>query len=232
MEKTYTINLEKENKMTAFKRFVMTYVPGTVCNLQCEYCFLRQQNRAFQKPGTFLYSASRVKQGLSIERLGGRTLFYFYADGETLFQTEILPLIYAVIQQGHFAIIVSNMTLKNRIDEILKWPEALRKNLLFMASLHYIELKRTNRLTDFFDNLLRLRTAGCSCQARLCLCDEYLPLVEEIQAICQEKLGHLPIIIPYIPSDPNKSQSLVNNQDRLRIAKSFHSTLYEKLVTL
>lgn len=49
--------------------------------------------------------------------------------------------------------IVTNGTLAQRFEEMSKFPEQLRKRLFIKFSFHYLELKRTNQLNTFIDNV-------------------------------------------------------------------------------
>ena len=75
------------------------------------------------------YPAEVVGQSLSKERLGGTCMFNICASGETLIPHEIVDYTKAILQQGHYVMIVTNGMLKKRFEEFAGFPEEYRKRL-------------------------------------------------------------------------------------------------------
>jgi len=84
--------------------------------------------------------------------------------------------------------------LTKRFDEILKFPKEYLERLHFSFSFHYLELL-PNKLDIFFDNVNRVRKGGCSILVQVNLCDEYLPYLDEIKYICEQRTGGAPQIV-------------------------------------
>lgn len=178
--------------MAQIKRFFECLVPVTVCNLECSYCYIIQENRRNMQLAQMPYSAEQIGRALRPERLGGTCLFSICGAGETLAQKEVIPIAAKLLEQGHFVNITTNGTLSRRFDELI---EACGNNIsrLHLAfSFHYVELKKRGWLELFFDNILKMRRAGASILLQLNLCDEYVPYIEEIKALSMEKLGAWP----------------------------------------
>jgi organic radical activating enzyme len=178
--------------MKNIKRFAECLVPGTVCNLNCSYCYTKQEGRRKRTP-YFKYTPEYMGKALSKDRLGGICYISMCAAGETLFSPKMPEIIKCILRQGHYVNITTNGTLNQRFDEILKLvkPEEL-KRLHFAFSFHYLELVRTNKIDDFFDNVKKMRNSGCSFLIQLNLCDEYIPYLKEIKKICEKNTGAPP----------------------------------------
>ena len=104
------------------------------------------------------------------------------------------PLRAALAEQGHITAVTTNLNSIDPDEIAALFPEGSRRRVLFFASLHYFELQRRGRLDHFFDHLLRLRQAGFSWQIRLCLAPEYLPVIDEIDQLCRQRTGQLPVL--------------------------------------
>ncbi len=178
--------------MENIKRFVECLVPGTVCNLNCSYCYTKQEERQKNLPH-FEYTPEYIGKALSKDRLGGTCYISMCAAGETLIPPEMPEIIRHILQQGHYVNITTNGTLNNRFDEILKLlkPEQLER-LHFAFSFHYLELVRTNKIDDFFRNVKKVRNSGCSFLIQINLCDDYIPYLKEIKTICEKNTGAPP----------------------------------------
>jgi radical SAM family protein len=213
------------------RRIVDIFVPVTACNLKCSYCYVRQLEANTGKLPDFQYSPEHVGKALSKKRLGGRAFVNICGFGETLLPPDIVAYVRVLLEEGHVVHIVSNMTLNNRIDKILEFPPSLLKNLLFGPSLHYLELKRIGKLDDFFGTLRRIRKAGCSLtRPGIVLHDDYIPIIEEIKAVCMERLGTLPeVSIARDQTDESctRMQSEYSAEKLEQIAESFECPTYE-----
>lgn len=140
------------------------------------------------------YSLEAIAESLSPECVGGPCFFYGYADGEPLLHEENLRLLAALAAQGHFVAVTTNLNAAEpgRLERV--FASCDRWRVLFLASLHWHELRRRGRLNAFFDTMDFLRTAGFSCRIRLCLAPEYRSDLEAIDALCLQRTGQLPLL--------------------------------------
>lgn len=174
------------------KRFFECTIPTTACNIKCSYCYIIQENRRTNERANFLYSPEHIGKALSVERLGGVSFISMTAAGESLLPPEISSITHEVLKQGHYINITTNGTISKCFDEILDFDKELLTRLHFSFSFHYLELLRTNKMAAFFDNINKVRQAGCSFLLQINLCDEYMPYWEDIKRISLEKTGALP----------------------------------------
>lgn len=205
-------------------RFIAVDVGVSACNLRCSYCYVRQQGKNTGRVSPLGRPAVEVGRAFSRKRLGGRAFLYLYANGEPLLLPELVHVVRHLLEEGHYVAIVTNMTMHECISDLLRLPAELRERLVFFASLHYLELKRVNRLADFFRHIRMAAEAGCSWQVRLCLCPEYMEDLDEIRQACLRELGQLPLV-----AHLRESVSLpVSVRQRLNeAARSFDSVLYD-----
>ena len=201
------------------KKFFDVYIPIENCNLRCDYCYITQKRLFENKNAEFKYSAQHIGMALSKERLGGICHFNFCGGGETLIPIEIVPITRAVLEQGHYIIIVTNGTLFNRFEKFINFPAELKDRLGFKMSFHYIELKRLNILSKWFDNVNNIRKAGMSFSVEITPTDELIPHINDIKKICIEKTGALPHIT--VTRD--------NSKPDLPILTKLSNTEYEKI---
>ena len=136
--------------MEKCKKFIDIYIPITTCNLKCEYCYIAQQQLFKIDYPNIKYDANFIRKALSKERLGGICCFNMCAGGETLALKELLPIVEALVQEGHYIMIVTNGTMSSRFDEFLKLDKSLLKHILFKFSYHYLQLRKKNLLSSFF----------------------------------------------------------------------------------
>ncbi len=170
-------------------------IGGTACNLDCSYCYRKGQGiKDRNTPAKFEYSVEHMLKALSKERLGGNAIICMCGGGETLLPKETVPLIKGFLKEGHVVDLVTNLTLTRRVDELLDIPKEDLERLILKASFHYLELKRLNKLDDYFNNFNRLIKAGASGSPILTICEEYIPLLDEIKQLCLEKINDLPHI--------------------------------------
>ena len=175
--------------MDTIKRYIDIYVPVTTCTLRCSYCYITTHRLFEGALPEFKYSPEFVRKALSKERLGGTCLLNFCAGGETLLTPRLLEYVRALLEEGHYVMIVTNATLTKRFDEIALWPQALLKHLFFKFSYHYLELKKRGLLDVFFTNIRKVRDAGCSFTLELTPSDDAVPYIEEIKATAIRELG-------------------------------------------
>ena len=178
--------------MEKIKKFIECLIPVTVCNLECNYCYIIQRKSRTLKLPEFKYSPEHIGKALSKERLGGTSYISICGAGETLVPKEIIQIVEEILKQGHYVNITTNGTLTKKFEEIMKFDQELLKRLHFSFSFHYLELKRKNMLNDFFNNVNLVKKCGCSFIIQLNLCDDYIPYLDEIKKICLEKVNALP----------------------------------------
>ncbi|MDG5815549.1 radical SAM protein [Chitinispirillales bacterium ANBcel5] len=175
------------------KRFIECIIPVTTCNLKCSYCYVEQQNRFSQKKQLqFKYSPQHIGEALSVKRLGGVSFVSLTGSGETLIPKEVPQIVLNILKQGHFVNLTTNGTLISRFEEIITLKNEYLERLHFSFSLHYCELKRTNKLETFFKNINMVKNAGCSYLVQVNMSDEYLPVWDEIKEKVIANTGALP----------------------------------------
>lgn len=113
------------------------------------------------------------------------------AGGETLLAKEVLDIIHALLEEGHYIMVVTNGVLTKRFDEIASFAPELLERLFFKFSFHYKELVRLNKIDEFFDNVLHMKRCGCSFTVELTTNDESVADIEVIKELCMSRLGAL-----------------------------------------
>lgn len=189
------------------KRYIDLYVPVTMCNFKCPYCYISHAKHFHNKEPEFKYSPEQVKRALSSERLGGTCLINLCGGGETLMPKQIVDYIRVLLENGHYLSIVTNASLTKRFDEIAELPQEFLSRIFFKFSYHYLELKRKNMLPCFFDNIRKMRDSGCSFVLELTPHDEAIPYIEEIRRTAMDELGaecHITIARNDIAPDDSK----------------------------
>lgn len=177
--------------MDKIKRYIECYIPTETCNLRCHYCYITLRKKFNNKLFKLSQTPDTIRKALSTERLGGTCLLNFCAGGETLLAEDALVILRALLEEGHYIMVVTNGTLTRRFDEIALFPQQLLKRLIFKFSFHYLELLRLNILDDFFENIEKVRNCGCSFTVEITPSDELIPHIGDVKKICLEKLGTL-----------------------------------------
>lgn len=178
--------------MEKIKRYIDVFVPTETCNLRCHYCYITQKLKFNQKIASFSHSPKEIRQALSKEKLGGLCLLNFCALGETMLAEELLQIIYELIQEGHYIMIVTNGTITKAIEKICQWNTEICEHIFFKFSFHFLELKRLNILEKFADNVKCVKKAGCSFTIEITPSDELIPYIDEVKSFSIEKFGALP----------------------------------------
>ena len=181
--------------MDRLKRFFECYVDITVCNLKCEYCYVRQFKRNTNEIGGFKYPAEHMAKALSKERLGGVCYFNICGGGETMLMPKLEEVVEALLKEGHWVSITTNGTYTQGFETMLQLLNSeLCKHLHFAFSLHYLELKRKGWLERFAENVQRVKKVGCSYLVQLNLYDGYDGVIDEIKDYCISNFGAYPQI--------------------------------------
>ena len=124
--------------MQKIHHFFECLLPETLCNLECEYCYIIQENRRSMQQIKLDYDTAQILRSLRPERLGGTCFFSFCGCGETLMQRDFIPIVKGLLQYGHFVNITNNGTMTSKINDLLSIDKNLRPRLHFSFSLHYL----------------------------------------------------------------------------------------------
>lgn len=178
-----------KTEIPPLKRFIDIYVPVTTCTLHCHYCYIFHQGLFKNKLPEFKFSPEVVKKALSKERLGGVCLINMCGGGETLLPPQITDYVKALLENGHYVMVVTNGTVSKRFEEIRQFPSELLSRLFFKFSYHYLELKKKNLFGLFFDNVRKMRDAGCSFTLEITPNDESIPYIDDIRQKAIDELG-------------------------------------------
>ena len=171
------------------KRFIDIYVPVTRCNLHCHYCYVPQLKLRDSEEMPFIYSAGHIGKALSSKRLGGICHFNMCGLGETLIPELVIDIVRAILEQGHYVMIVTNGLLTKRFEQFMEFPEEYRRRLGFKFSFHYLELKSKGLMERFFYNIDMVRGTGFSFSLELTPSDELEPYIDEVKAVCLDRVG-------------------------------------------
>ena len=181
--------------MPELKRFINCYVPNQACNFRCSYCYIGQKKEFDNTIFECKYPLDTMRKATSLDRMGGLCIFNLCAGGETLLSPNIIPIIRMLLENGHNVSIVTNGTMTHNLEKILLFPKELNELLYFKFSFHYFELNRLNKMSDFFENVYKVRDAGVSFSIDITPCDELVEYIPEIKRIFSEKMdGAMPHI--------------------------------------
>lgn len=173
------------------KCFINARVHTRGCNFKCDYCYLSQLNYKNDKETKALrYPLEHVLQAFSKERLGGKAHIELVGDGETLLPTDIEDLVKGLLQEGHRVTIITNGTITEKIKRIVAYAVEHKKEseLIFVLSLHYLELRRLGLLEVYAGTVEFLRQNGIKFDVQLTMGGSYVPVVDEIKAYCDTQL--------------------------------------------
>ena len=170
------------------EKFIGIHFKLSACNLKCSYCYVgKHKNGMIDIP----YSLEEMRKAFSRNRLGGICFINICSDGETLIHPMMPKIIEAFIQEGHYVLVVTNATLRNRIEDCINCNADVSK-LFFKVSFHYEEMKRLGILDSFFDNLEMIKKSPCSFTVEYITSDETLDEIEAFKQECMDKMGVLP----------------------------------------
>lgn len=216
--------------MDKIKRFISCYIPVTTCTLRCPYCYITQ-HRLFEGPlPVFKYSPEHVRKALSKERLGGICLINFCGGGETLLPKETVDYVREFLLEGHYVMIVTNGTVSKRFDDFAAFPAELKKHLFFKFSYHYLEFKERGLFDVFFNNIRKVRDAGCSFSLELTPSDEAIPYIDDIKQLALKELGAINhVTVARDEKDGNKLPIMtrLSKEDYAKTWGTFQSPLFD-----
>lgn len=191
-QETSTIFSEPKNKIMHFS----CELGSCVCNLKCSYCYVDFYDPELKDNSHFHHSVDFMLKALSPQRLGAFAFFNMCGEGETLLKPGIIELVYGLLSMGHYVGLITNGTVTPKVEELIGFPNDLKKRLLVQNSLHYIELKNQNKLSVYFENVHKLREGEISVSVTMPGSDIYLNYKDEIKNVCLENLGVVPAISP------------------------------------
>lgn len=175
------------------KKIFLFSVPTSICNFRCSYCYLAQRDSYYEgNMAQFQHSPEEFGHACSMERVGGVAYGNFTATGETLLTKNIDQYIKAFVEQGHYAEIVTNLTVTSMLEKILSWDKEVLKRIEFKCSFHYLELKKKGMLDLFASNVKKIWEAGASANIEITPADELIPYIEEVLEYSMEHFGALP----------------------------------------
>lgn len=210
-------------------KFIDCGIPTFACNFRCKYCYVAQNYLFTQRIPKPKYPASIIGKALSKNRLGGIALFNICANGETLLPEYIVDYTKAILEQGHYVMIVTNGTIRKRFEQFSTFPIEYRKRLFFKLSFHFLELKRKNMIDTFFSNVELIKDMNSSFTIELTPSDELIPFIDEIKEVCLQRVGALPHVT--VARDESKSNfpllTQLSKEDYQRIWGSFNSKLFD-----
>lgn len=211
------------------KRFIECTVPVTACNMRCSYCYVMQEGRRTNKMPEFKYTPEHIGKALSKERLGGTCYVNICGLGETLLPKEMPDILENILKQGHYINVTTNGTITERFNEIIKMPHEYLERLNFAFSFHYLELIRLGKMDEFFNNVKKVRKAGCSFVVQLNLCDDYIPYLDEIKKICKDNIGAYPQLAATRDEEAERIKLLTNfsEEEYKKLGEDFKSPLFE-----
>lgn len=215
--------------MDKMAHFFECLLPISICNLECEYCYLIQQNRRKMKNEEFSYSVKHMIKALTVKRLGGICYFSLCGTGETMLQKGIVELVEGLLREGHYVNITTNGTITNKLQRLTMLEQKYREKVQIAFSFHYIELKKKDQLKTFFDNVKMIKAAGISILVQLNLYDGYINDIELIKKMCIEEIGAMPQVA-LTRKENGKSFSIMSEKTEKEyheLGRGFESPLFE-----
>ena len=211
------------------KRFFECLLPVTVCNLECPYCYIIQENLRKMELIDLNYTPEHIAKALRKERVGGVCWISICGAGETLVQTEAIDIVRLLLNEGHYVNITTNGTLDKKFDMLIEKCKENLNHLHISFSWHYLELKKRNLTDIFFSNIIKMKNAGASVLLQINLCDDYIPYVEDIKKLSLEKLGAYPQVALTRDEScrPMKIFTSLSDEEYYNIGKSFNSPLFD-----
>ena len=171
------------------KRLINCIIPVSACNFKCHYCYIGQTDGFKGTVETLPYSLEYIAYALRPGRVGEHCHIGICGAGETLLAPYLFDFLRLLTEQGHYCSIVTNGSLSKRFDELYNLPVELRSHVFIKFSYHYLELKRKNLLSVFWENVQKARSAGFAFTVELTVNDESIPYISELQEDCLKNVG-------------------------------------------
>lgn len=215
--------------MDKIKRYVECYVPITTCNLKCHYCYITRQQKWKDNIVPIGHSADEIARALSKKRLGGTCLINMCGGGETLLCPDIVQVVKALLEEGHYVMLVTNGTVTKVLKQFTELPKELLKHLIFKFSYHFLELRRLGITEMFFQNIEMMRNAGCSFTLEVTPNDELIPHIPELK---EEVLKYLGVLCHITIARDDITESIpilsdLNDDDFYQTWGQFDSDLFD-----
>ena len=203
---------------SVISKLILLYIPISICNNHCEYCFINHTNSWEEEKEQFKYSVQQMLQALTKDRLGGTCLINLTAKGETLLYKDIVPLVKGLLEEGHYVEIITNGTVTKVIDQLLDFPETYQDRLFFKISYHYREMLGKKKENQFWKNVERIKTSRCSFSLELMPYDGLNDCVDDIVNQCVSHVG-APCHATVGRDDSDKEKRLLTNLSRKEYEK-------------
>lgn len=215
--------------MDQIKRFFECLLPVSICNLQCPYCYIIQENRRKMETAKLQYSPEHIAKALRSKRVGGICWISICGAGETLVQDEVIDIVALLLKEGHYVNITTNGTLSQKFDDLIHQCKDNITHLHVSFSLHYLELKKRRLLDTFFENVNKVKKAGASILVQINLCDEYIPYLDQIKELCMKHVGAFPqvALTRDESTQPMKIFTALTPEQYYEYGKSFNSKLFD-----
>lgn len=210
------------------KRFITCHVPVSACNFNCPYCYIR--NIKEKKIENFILPPKELAQKLTVERLGGICYFNLCADGETMLQPQLIELISELTLQGHYADIITNGTMTKKFDELINYlSQDQQSRLMIKFSFHYLELKKKKLMSQYVDNINKIKKSNISYSIEITPHDELVPYINEIKSFSIKEFGALPHITVARDADTKKIELLTcySREEYKKIWGQFDSSMFD-----
>ncbi|MDO5559250.1 MAG: radical SAM protein [Oscillospiraceae bacterium] len=220
--------------MAQIKKFFECLIPVSVCNLECDYCYIIQRHGNMQKVPQLKYSPEHIGQSLTQKRLGGVCYFSLCGAGETFVPDYLTDIVFQLLKNGHYVNVTTNGTLTKKIQKLGTLPPEYCSRLHISFSLHFLELKKRSLLDTFFANIEFVRSLGCSVLVQLNVYDGYLEHLEEIRNLCISRTGAPPQLVATRKETSLNSRidlmTSLSHDDYLNSGSSFDSPLFDYTV--
>ncbi|MDD2971663.1 MAG: radical SAM protein [Lachnospiraceae bacterium] len=194
-------------------KLILLYIPTSICNNRCEYCFINHTDSWNEEKEKFKYSVDQMLLSLTRERLSGTCLINLTAKGETLLYKDLIPLVEGLLKEGHYVEIITNGSVKKVIDKFLAFPVSYQERLFFKISYHYKEMLGKKKEEDFWENVKRIKESSCSFSLELMPYDSLNECVDNIINQCIKHVGAL-CHATVGRDDGNKQKTLLTNLSR------------------
>lgn len=218
-----------EGLILKIKRLVNCFIPVSVCNFSCEYCYVPQfEGRKKNQLPKWRCTPEQIQKALSADRLGGKCFMNLCGDGETLIPKEVPKIIKHLLQEGHILEVVTNGVLTDRFNEILKIDKSLLERLEFKFSYHYGQLKEKGLLDTFWNNVQKVRDKGCSFTIELVPHDQLIPIIDEIKNDCIKHVGALcHVTTTYDYSKNMVLNTSLSEDEFVKVWSQFNSPMFD-----
>lgn len=216
------------DEKSEMKKYIGINVPAYGCNFACTYCYIDKKVKGKDAFPKMVHLPDYVRYRLSREKLGGCALIGICGYGETLLADRITDVCASLLKEGHYIHIVTNGVITSKIQEVLEKAGEYRKHIIFKISFHYLELKNSNLLEQFAENVKMIENSEASYSLELMPHDELIEYIPEILAFSLKKFGAYPQLT--IGRDEHNNRKLLTNcsiEEYKRIWSVFESNMFD-----